>query len=105
MHVHIHTVVHGSDTCTRMQVVRNKPSTYLAIQELLLWSYVWNIYGMPGVGHTSALRLHCIQLSKSMLSVLRSAVVAGMGPSAAQWVLRSSWVALSWITISRQAKS
>ena len=66
---------------------------------------MWDIHGMPNVGHTSALRLHCIRLSKSMLGVLRSAVVAGMGPSAAQWVLRSSWVALSWITIPRQAKS
>ena len=57
--------------------------------------------------HTCAvsLRLHCIQLSENMLGVLRSAVVAGMGPSVAQWVLRSSWVALSWITIPHQAKS
>ena len=86
-----------------MQVVHNKPS--VAGQELLSWSYMWNIYGMSSGGHTSALRLHCIQLSKSILGVLRSAVVAEMGPSAAQWALRSSWVALSWITISRQAKS
>ena len=35
---------------------------------------------MPNVEHTSALRLHCVRLSKSMLSVLRRAVVAGMAP-------------------------
>ena len=34
-----------------------------------------------------------------MLGVLRSAVVTGKGPSAAQWVLRSSWVALSWLLL------
>ena len=34
-----------------------------------------------------------------MLVVLRSAVVAGMGPPAAQWVLGSSWVVLSWLLL------
>ena len=31
-----------------------------------------------------------------MLDELSNAVVAGMGPPAARWVLRSSWVAPSW---------
>ena len=42
-----------------MQVAHNKPS--VPSQELLLLSYVWNIYGMPSVGHTSAYM--CSQLT------------------------------------------
>ena len=68
-----------------------------------MWSYVWNIYGMTNVGHVSVLRLHCRWLSKGMLGVLRSTVVAEMAPPAAQWVLRSSWVALSWLLLGTSA--
>ena len=52
---------------------------------------------MINVEHMSATCLHYVQSSKGMLSMLRSKVVAGMGPSAAHWVLRSSWATSSWI--------